>query len=523
MASPVGSTSSKPINDEALLSDAVTASGAPVVSPGAKAGPTEPAHPTGPQRNHTAPYAGSPSPQPEATTSEGLSKSVQGALTSARRLLESDVTRLDLMVTESEAKQALAALAPLDKKDFAAAVQELSSSGHLATMVEKLPWEDQCRFLELAQEKGLVRRASGELAQGVAQPPAPPSHYLHDAKLPREVNDLIHEHSRVLVSQYKQEYGEYLERFCALIDAAKTYAELRALGEPASGHTTWELCDYQDPMTDRYNRDWSASDGCSATRAYRALSSRKAELEGERADGSMWVEGKLEVQLDDLSAEINYAFPPKPGETSANSVKVGYREKKPLPGGRLPMPVEHSVRARSDGSVEVKVATNRSAVPALANKPETEVKVVTDLKGNVTEAAVDPGPVGVAYDAKKGVGVRVTVSKSANHELGSKAFVNPTTAELRGGAYGKLKASESGVKVELKGEGNVVVKGIPPKHAAQSLAHLTGNREGFWSRPAELIDGVPWSSLSPQRREFLEGLGWTEDEWTKPKAEGSHQ
>jgi len=523
MASPVGSTASKPVNDEALLADAVAAGGAPVVSPAAKAGPTEPAHPTAPQRNQTAPYAGSPLPPPAEAPPEGLSQSAQGAVTSARGLLETDVTRLDLVVTQSEAKQALAALAPLDKKDFAAAVQELSSSGHLATMLEKLPWEDQCRFLELAQEKGLVRRASGEQPQGVAQPPAQPSHYLHDAKLPREVNDLIHEHSKALVSQYKQEYGEYLDRFCALIDAAKTYAELRALGEPASGHTTWELYDYQDPMTDSYNRDWSASDGCSATRAYRTLSNRKAELEGERSDGSMWVEGKLEVQLDDWSAELNYAFPPKPGEPSANSVKVGYRTKNPLPGERLPMPIEPSVKAKTDGSVEVKVATNRSAVKGMENKPEAEVKVVVDSKGNVTEAAVDPGPVGVAYDAKKGVGVRVTVSKSANHELGSKAFVNPTTAELRGGVYGKLKASESGVKVEIKGEGNVVVKGIPPKHAAQSLAHLTGNREGFWSRPAELLDGVPWSGLSPQRREFLEGLGWTEAQWTKPRAEGSHQ
>lgn len=470
-----------------------------------KPGPSEAARSPASQASLATPYSGSPAPQPESAPPEGLSKGAQSALTNARGLLETHVSELDLMVTERDAKQALAALAPLDKKDFAAAVQELSSSGHLATMLDKLPWEDQCRFLELAQGKGMVKRSLGDRPQGTAAPPADPDHYHHDAKLPREVNDLIHEHSKALVSQYKQEYGAYLDRYCALIDGAKTPAELRALGEPASGRITWELHDYQDPMTDAYNRDWSASDGCSATRAYRALSSRKAELEGERADGSMWLEGKVEVQVGDWSAEFNSDYPPKPDEANPTSVKVGYRGKKEIgplsklaekTSKRLPLPVEQSVRART---------------------------VVTDLKGNVTEAAVDPGPVGVAYDAKKGVGVRVTVSKSANHEVGSTAFVNPTTAELRGGVYGKLKANESGVKVEIKGEGNVVVKGIPPKHTAQSLAHLTGNREGFWSRPADLLDGVPWSSLSPQRREFLQGLMWSEAEWTKTLSEGSHQ
>lgn len=493
MPSPVASNSNR------CMAEDIGAAEPPVC------GPPPPTTASEEQGNTVAPFSKTPSPA-EPPGAGGLSPAAQGAVDAARTLLETRASKLDFFVTESEAKQALDGLSKLTPEDFAAAVGELSSRGHLATMVDKLSWEDQCRFLAVAKEKGMLKREQGDHPTGLADPPAHPDLYEHDAKLPREVNDLIHEHSKACVSQYKAEYDAYEERFVDLVKAAKTPAEIRALGRPDSGHIAWELTDFRDPANSRYDRDWDSRMACSPFKIYQAVSARMSELSGERNDGSVWFEGKLEGKLGALSGEVAVVLPPKPGASWITATGA-------VAGKRGPNGVETKVK--TDGTVEHKAKGEAKGV-------KIEGKVARDRDGSIREVTADAGPVGGMYHKEKGVGVRIAAVKAGDlAEVGAKTYVNPTTAELRGGTYAKAK-TPSGF-AEVKAEANMAEKGLTPRSSARALAHLSGHREGVLDTPEELEQGKSWASLSPQRKEFLQGLRWSKEEWTARLPAGSEQ
>jgi hypothetical protein len=467
-------------------SDAVALEGV-----GADAPPSGAAPPVEPARlapSTVAPHAlEGEAPGPPAAP--GPSPAAQAAVEAARELLEPRLSSLHLLVTAADARQALGGLSALSGPDFGAAVRALSAGGHLATLLEVLPEADQARFLEIAREKGLLVQEKGERRAGPGDPPSEPDLYCHDATLPRELGDLIHEHSKAQVRRYHAEYQAYQARFGELVAAATTPAQIRALGSPDSGQIAWEKPDLRDPASDRYARDWDARLACAPSRIYGAISARMAELTGEHRDGSFWIEAKLDGHLGLPGGEVALT-------TGASGT--------PLVKATPTLTPVEGVKLKADGAVELR--------SKLRLQPNVDLKLAVDRQGQLKEAAVDLGPAGVVASEAKGLGLRLTALKGGSGELGSISTLDRARGELRGGVYAKAKLPEA--QLEARVELSVGLKGLSRASARQALAHLAGHREGFMDTPGEFARRVPWSSLAPERAQFLEGLGWSEAEWT---------
>ncbi len=436
-------------------------------------------------------YVG-PSPRP-ATSSQADA----AGLDDIKQLLSTDVNRLDFMVTEAEAKSALGALSRYSPNDFRAAVGELQRDGSLQTMIEKLPWADQIHFLEVANAKGYLEKEAGASVVGKCDPPRHPDLYREEAQLPRVVNDLIHEHSKAVVADYKTRYDAYVDRYSKAVNSCADLQQIRALGKPADPAPVWELSDHSDPGAKRYAADWnlSASES-SPLHAYAAVSDRMQALQGERRDGSFWFEAKAEGQVMGLAFELDV----KTGDPSRETVKVngGLAAKVELGKGSLTR--REMLDGKSKSTVKAGSAFSAS---------------VTEKHGKVTGASVNVAlPVGPAVNAAVDDGrTRLGISPvqfSANGgrgELGSYAALDAQKAELSGGLRTKLAiGSTSDLEARV---------GFGEKGLSAAAADAAWRDEGIFSRPPELEAKAAWSQLPEGRRSALSMRGWTDAEWVR--------
>ncbi|MEW5737975.1 MAG: hypothetical protein AB1938_03560 [Myxococcota bacterium] len=441
--------------------------------------------------------------QAPATSGEPVLSAAAGQrLGELKTLLTTDLGRFDVVVTGDEAQRALNSLATLSPSDFRQVMAELQAEGLVDVMLEKLPWAQQCRFLEVAHEKGYLEREAGEAPRGPFEPPRAPDLYRMQATLPRCVNDLIHEHSKASVEAYKRDYDAYVERYAEGVSRCGSLAEVRALGRPLQPSTTWELRDFRDPRSDFYERDWAVG-RCVASplAAYAAVADRMAELSGERKDGSFWFEAKLEGQVAGFAfdADVVTGDPSRP----ALKGKVG------MATPNLTGDTYATGKIKSDGSREVAVGSKFGNVGVSGSATFDE-----DMK--LKKGSLNVGPVGVTTDGgthqlnlsplKVGAG-------QVKAEAGSYAAGNRAKGELKGGLQAKARL---GPLMDGKAQIGFGIKGISEKTAARALS----GESVFDTRLPELERGVAWAALPPARREALEKLGWSEAEWSSQLESG---
>ncbi len=415
--------------------------------------------------------------------------------TELRRQLSTDVASLDFYVTQKEATSALNTLEQLPPADFYKAMKTLGSSGHLETMLDKLTWEDQCRFLKMAAAKGSVILEPERKQKGKLNPPGQPALYRMDRELPRCVNDLIHEHSKAQYGQFVRDYREYSARYEDAVSQCKSLRELQQLGRPASTYVAREYTAVGDRRSDAYDRDFSRFNNASELKPYLAVANRMSDLTGEVKDGAAWFEFKLETKSPDgLVREKNGRAGPNEPRTVTDAVGVE------LDSGEG----KAKYKELSDGSTE-----------ATAAIPMGEVSL-TMKRGAFDEASLELGPVKLTQETGGSTLVELTALRLKEEGLevglGSWAAGGVSTREIRGGARGKIEAGGA----EVEGRIGFGVRGLREETVRRALS----SSNDVFAPPKELEAHTAWQALPQQRRDELTKFGWTETDWKTALAGG---
>lgn len=433
----------------------------PPIEPGPKP------QPSGPEDHHqvsTHPGAA----RPTADTAENASRTVA-------RLLSTEVARLDFVVTAGEARQSLETLAALSPSEFSLVAERLSAEGHLSTLLDHLDEEGRFRFLSLAADHGYLERLPGEAQRGRFEPPTAPTLYHQSVRLPRDVNDAIHQHSLAAVADYARRYDDYLDRYGAAVAGCRSGQELRALGSPHAPSSTWELTDLRDPEATRYAADWLRQHTPDAFRANQAVSDKLTELLGERKPGSICVEARAEGHFAMLGLEANLDSRNPARWLDAKGALVA------------PVPASDNLKLKTDGTLtgSVKLPGQRWGVSA-------------EEKGG----ELRKGGVSTPWGSATSDGRRVTVTARGAYAWsnGEQVGAGLAAGATLGAGVAELKVS-GGIGVQL-------LSSADAKHA------LSGRREGVFDVPAELKAGLGWEALPEAAREFHQRNGWTAEEWS---------
>jgi hypothetical protein len=122
----------------------------------------------------------------------------------------------------------------LDASAFRASLAAMDRAGVLGPYLRELPSALKLAFIDLCLEQRFVCVIPALTPPSkVAQPPAAPRLLVNKRTLPRALRVLVHDENVARTNRYATDYRAYLERYCALIDAAQSPAELQALGAPA--------------------------------------------------------------------------------------------------------------------------------------------------------------------------------------------------------------------------------------------------------------------------------------------------
>lgn len=356
------------------------------------------------------------------------------------KTLEQVQKLLSGVVTDGNAKEALAALQCLEPRDFTLVMEKLGSSGELASLLDNLPTGGRSQFLSVAAEKGWLSCEAGKKpASSRFDPPASPALYKMERRLPSCVNDAIFAESKASAAKYKRDYDAYLGRYESAVKATTTKEELAALGHPVTPSTDRLNIEYGVPDAQAY-RSRFGNDYPTRSGAYRAVSEQVAKLTGQRHDGAAWLEANLEV------AQKNGAVL----EATANDQGVETRGGVTASGEAGPL--EARVKQYTNGEESAKVGVG---------------PVEVELKGNdrgITEgtvkAQVGPvvGEVGLDRDGKATLGVGLKAGHGPSSVEGSVfTTANPKAAEMTAGVSGEVKVNGHEVKVKV----SVGYKGTP--------------------------------------------------------------
>lgn len=357
---------------------------------------------------------------------------------SGAKTLESVQRLLSGVVTDGHAKEALTALGTLAPRDFKLVMEKLGASGGLESLLSNLPAGGRSQFLSLAAAKGWVRGEAGKPNPTTKfDPPAGPTLYRMEPRLPACVNDAIFAESKSVVAKYRADFNAYLGRYEAAVKNTTSTAELAALGHPAQPSSDRLSIEPGLANEAQYRRDFGKQ-YASRDRAYDAVSRRVSELTHERHDGAAWL-------------EVNVELLPKDGPAVA--VKVDDQ------GVEVKKGVTMSGEA---GGVEGRVTCldGEVAIKGGAGPGELEVKVknrkLTEVSGKVDGPVVVE--VGLERDGKAtfGLGGKAESGHQAA-EVGVFTTVSPKDAELTAGISGEVKVNGHEAKVKV----SVGYKGSP--------------------------------------------------------------
>ena len=425
------------------------------------------------------------------------------------REISSPLTRStsNLLIGTDDAKRANDALARLSPDQFKTAMERMEREGLLSRFTSNLDIKERERFLELAARSGYLHRDAGAEGKGPLEPPGTPATFSNDPWLPKAVRDAVHDHTVASAVGYWRDYEAYLDRYEAAVEAAKSGAEIRMLGEPRRASPPTDSLAWNDPLRTHYTRDYlERVPRMGNHRAYVALSNRRSDLLGEARAGSVYVEGKINVRSEN-GAEAELSFRQHAGRSARDESKL----KVEGDFGGVRAGVEHDLRtgkSSASGGMTSSVGGNR-----------LKVKVKEDGSGSTELGAGRAGSAKVEFTADgrvkgaevkvSGVGAQVGKDGVALQVGGGTAYANPTEGRFGARAEREFEVAGGKVRVEL-GAGFNGISIVDARHALAS--------EGTHTVPPEIERGVAWDDLSEDARARVTRNLWTKAEWTEALA-----
>ncbi len=372
------------------------------------------------------------------------------------RLLSRGFT--DFVITDGEANRALQVLEEVRPQDFKKVLSQMESSGTLKKFFAEAPESTRDGMLYLMASHGMLKREVGKPVDGKFDPPSHPETFAWDPRLPEPVLQAIRSNTHEAWNNYETRFEEYLDRYGSAVQQSATPGELRRLGPPATP---------------------ASAPGrlITNTEAIQALTDKIYEFRGEERGALGSLKGVLEIKaLGDKTTQ----------EVVAN---------------------RYGLRTNTEGAVEVEAGIGGE-------------KGALGVKGAYTERGVQE--FGIKVESKKpplGIGAELTLRSDGSAELelaAGKASVrtnaDPANATLSAGVCitvgDDLPQSEAKACLEVEG------KGISSKVALLGFM----NPDTFFEKPAELLAGKSWASLSEPRRDQLAYRCWTEAEWNEALA-----
>jgi hypothetical protein len=388
----------------------------------------------------------------------------------------------DPAVSDADCRQVHALLERLPPAAYREVLARLEQDGLLARYAQEAGPEGRAALVRQGEAKGLYGRKDAKpTAQAPGAPPDAPRMYRNDRALPQTLQGLLHETNVGLAHAYQREYDAYVDRYVALVQEARSPADLVALGRPVHP-CVLEDPSYGDfrPDARAHRDDFNARGGYAhlPNRAYEAISDRHNALLGRQTSGQLTAEAAVEVQTKGGPEGA------KVGVVHERSVTVG--------SGR----VSHG--QKTELSAEAGPATTSVAVN---EKGEVTQKtgVEADVRGMKVSVSVEQNGA-LEVQLQGGLG-----SKGGGAFIAVKSRVSPQEGTLQGAV--KLGVEKDGRSASVSvGAG---FQGGRPE-AAQDVAR----GEGYARLPAELGSGARWQQLPPARREELaRQQGWTQQTW----------
>ncbi|GHH01367.1 hypothetical protein [Comamonas sp. JC664] len=387
--------------------------------------------------------------------------------------IRSHLTRslTDWTVSAADVRAVHGALGALPPGPYGAALERMERDGLLRAYVNAQDAGSRRAFLEQAEGKGVLQRSKGEVGPVDALGyPAVPDFFVNDARLPPAMRDAVNAHAIDVGVGFYKAHGEYLVRYALAVDQAASRRELGALGPPRAARLSESLLglDWKDPARKDYEAAWKAGIGRpkSLNLTFQHVTARERELSGERAAGTVRLQGKLGAGTDSAQWAVKGSLDTR-----------GQRE---LKG-------EAGVTLRS-GPLKLELSQDT------AGKKEATVKL-------------DLGLVELSLDSGGAQRVAVGLGKA----LQAQVTLNPRKAEFEGGISAKVKADGDQAGVEA----GFSMKGLSAQRARQAVD--PGHR-GVFQQPVELEARTAWDDLPRATRAAYVKDGWNQALWTQALA-----
>lgn len=303
-----------------------------------------------------------------------------------RTLLSRGLT--DWAVTDKDVGEVHARLEGLPPHAYRLTIEQMDRDGLLSRYVEEQGPARRKAFLDQLAQKGLIERKAYAAPAKPFDPPAPPDTFTRDPNVPKAVHAAIHGYENDARAAYRQQYGDYVDRYCDAVGLATCAAELRSLGDVERPVETGLLLSYGKAVaTSR------------PTKPAYAISSKLKELEDEPS-GPLALKAGLEV-----GGPFKYTAELKAGKGAAHLEQAG----------------------------EVEVRTGENGVHVMAGAEGIE-RVGVSILGQGVSAYRDG---------------RVRLESSAGLELG--AYVEAGEGRFEEGAQIDIPGVKAWVGVEMNG------------------------------------------------------------------------
>ncbi len=391
-------------------------------------------------------------------------------------------------------------LSRLPPREFSAVMNKLEQSGSLERFLGQLSPEQKTAFLDTAVRKGALQKQDSIPAHGSLNPPTVPAAYSIQRDTPLALAKAANQSNLDAAGNLYAAQQKYLDRYEVAAKKCNSGAELRALGPYAKLETASNPIDPAHPQYQQLQSEWiGAHRFPSDTQVQTTISNRLSDFMGEAHAGSLFAEGKIEVDVKDRgSAEVSGRIYDSGKSEKSASAKAW------LLGGVSVGSDSHGKSALGvkAGELTLTVKGDKVAVAAehkYPSKKKLELELETDRAGVITKAKAQYDGTGVSFDDGKG---RVDIGHDG---WGGYAFLNPHKAEFGGGVK-KTFEFEGG---EVKLEGGMGMQGLSSANAAHALNHF-----GIWESPRELLQGKSWKELDATTQDAYRRRGWSEQEWT---------
>lgn len=441
-------------------------------------------------------------------------------LAARRRAIDSAAVAItdkmqDTVVTDGEARDAVAMLQALPPGDARLALETLTNNGALATLADNVDDDSRRALVDVMIASGFVGseagRVSGPKTMTGPQPPSPPTFANVDGVYGATTSKMLHDENLARLDGFRDAFADYRGDYQQAVRGAKTFEALRALGPIAE--PTMPL---REPGTrGDVPHEWAKRAGTAPdVETGKVLTDTIYRLNGQSPPGvDMTLEGTVKLGFFEQSEKRTFE--------RSGAVARETKTKVSAPVGE----VETKQTAR-DG----KTSTSTEWMIGPGTKDNKLVVGPGGLEGELDAGGVK-GKLKLAEDevlvggGVEGAGLEASIKKSTDSHGHAR-----TTAKV------KVEADHVTATAGLDSDGGLIVGvGIDTDHLeaqlemttqltsqadyARAFAAIDG--DVFSNPPPELARGMKWASLSADEAAAYAFYGWNQQTWDGQQKQSS--